>query len=83
MINNIANINTNPSSGYPKEEMMDNIANIKLVFMLAILSIVSSLGYPEEGFVFMLAILSIISSVGYPEEGLVFMLAILSNISSL
>ena len=27
-MDNIANINTNPSSGYPKEEMMDNIANI-------------------------------------------------------
>jgi hypothetical protein len=41
--------------------------------MLAILSIISSVGYPEEGFVFMLAILSIISSLGYPEEGFVFM----------
>ena len=28
MMDNIANINTNPSSGYPKEEMMNNIANI-------------------------------------------------------
>jgi hypothetical protein len=27
-MDNIANINTNPSSGYPKEEMMDNIAII-------------------------------------------------------
>jgi hypothetical protein len=33
--------------------------------MLVILSIKSSLGYPEEGFVFILAILSIISP-GYP-----------------
>jgi hypothetical protein len=45
------------------------------VFMLAILSITSSLGYPEEGLVFMLAILFIISSLGYREEGFVFMLA--------
>jgi hypothetical protein len=28
MMDNIANINTNPSSGYHKEEMMDNIAKI-------------------------------------------------------
>jgi hypothetical protein len=28
MMNNIANMNTNPSSGYPKEEMMDNLVNI-------------------------------------------------------
>jgi hypothetical protein len=27
-MNNIANINTNSSSGYSKEEMMNNIANI-------------------------------------------------------
>jgi hypothetical protein len=34
------------------------------VFILVILFIISSLGYPEEGFVFILAILSIISSLG-------------------
>ena len=28
MMDNIANMNTNPSYGYPKEEMMNNIANI-------------------------------------------------------
>jgi hypothetical protein len=67
MMDNIANINTNPSSGYPKEEMMGNIANMNTN---------PSSGYhkeemmdniannPEEGFVFMLAILFIISSLG-------------------
>ena len=38
-MDNIANINTNPSSGYPKEEMMDNIANINTN---------PSSGYPKE-----------------------------------
>jgi hypothetical protein len=28
MMDNIAKIKTNPSSGYPKEEIMNNIANI-------------------------------------------------------
>jgi hypothetical protein len=27
MMDDITNMNTNPSSGYPKEEMMDNISN--------------------------------------------------------
>ena len=37
MMDNIANINTNPSSGYPKEEMMENIANINTSPPLGIL----------------------------------------------
>ena len=37
-MNNIANINTNPS-GYPKEEMMNNVANINTN---------PSSGYPKE-----------------------------------
>ena len=39
MMDNIANINTSPSSGYPKEEMMDNITNINTT---------PSSGYPKE-----------------------------------
>ena len=38
-MDNIANIKTNPSSGYPKEEMMNNIANINTK---------PSSGYPKE-----------------------------------
>jgi hypothetical protein len=67
VMDNLTNMSSNPSSGYPKEEMMDNITNMNL-FILVILSIISSLGYPEEGFVLMLVILSIIYSLGYPEE---------------
>jgi hypothetical protein len=47
--------------------------------MLVILSIISSFGYPEEGFAFMLVILSIISPLGYPGKGFVFILVILKG----
>jgi hypothetical protein len=38
-MNNIANINRNPSSGYPKDDIMDNIANINTN---------PSFGYPKD-----------------------------------
>jgi hypothetical protein len=79
-MDDITNIKTNPSSVYPKEEMMDNIT---------MMNTNPFSGYPkeemmdpEEGFVFMLVIVSIISPLGYPEKGFVLMLVILSIISS-
>jgi hypothetical protein len=94
MMDNISNKNTSSSSGYPQMEMVDNIDSFSRNWplnpkkcstfdILVILSIISSLGYPEEGFVFILVIMSIISSLGYPEEGFVFILVILSIMSSL
>jgi hypothetical protein len=49
----------NPSSGYPKEEMMDNIANINTN---------PSSGYPKEEMMDNIANINTNPSSGYPKE---------------
>jgi hypothetical protein len=54
MMDNIANMNTNPSSRYPKEEMINNIANINTNPSSGYGGVCVYVGYIVHHFLFMI-----------------------------